>query len=59
MTASVRSSNLARATLLLAAGADPVTGVNVRMLVNAVQQFVEVVATAVSMSFTCESLTCH
>ena len=59
MTVSVRSSDLVRVSLLLTAGADPVTGTDVWMLMNMIQQFTEVVATAVSMSFTCESLTCH
>ena len=59
MTASVRSSDPARAPLLLAAGANPVTGADVQMLMNTVQQFTEVIATAVSMPFTCKSLTCH
>ena len=59
MTASVRSSDPARAPLLLAAGANPVTGADVQMLMNTVQQFTEVVATAVSMPSACESLTCH
>ena len=59
MTASARSSDPARAPLSSAAGADPVTGADVRMLVNAVRQFAEVVATAVSMPSACESPTCH
>ena len=59
MTVSVRSSNLTRASLLSAADADSVTGADVWMLMNTVQQFTEVIATAVSMPFTCESLTCH
>ena len=59
MTVSVRSSDLVRASLLSAASADSVTGANVQMLMNTVQQFMEMVATAVSMPSVCESLTCH
>ena len=59
ITASVRSSNLIRASLLLAASTDSVTETDIWMLINAVQHFVEVVATAVSMPSTCESLTCY
>ena len=59
MTASVRSSDSVRASLSSAASADPVTETDVQMLMNMVQQFTEVVATAVSMPSTCELLTCH
>ena len=59
ITVSTRSSDLVRALLLSAAGANSVTGADVQMLMNTVQQFTEVVATAVSMSSACESLICH
>ena len=59
MTASVRSSDSVRALLSSAVSTDSVTGANIQMLMNTVQQFTEVVATAVSMPSTCESLTCH
>ena len=59
MTASARSSNSVRASLALAAGEDSVTETDICMLMNAVQQFTEVVATAVSILFTCLSHLCH
>ena len=59
MTTSTRSSNSVRALLSSAASTDSVTGVNIQMLINMIQQFTEVVATAVSMPSTCESLICH
>ena len=59
MTVSVRSSDSARAPLVLAAGGDLITGADICMLMNAVQQFTEVVATAVSILFTCSSHLCH
>ena len=59
MTVSVRSSDLVRALLLSAADTNSVTETDVQMLMNMIQQFTEVVATAVSMPSTCELLTCH
>ena len=52
-----RLSDSVRALLLSAASTDSVTETDVQMLINTVQQFTEVVATAVIMSSTCESLT--
>ena len=58
MTASARLSDPARAPLAPAAGGDSVTGADIHMLMNAVQQFTEVVATAVSIPFVCSSHLC-
>ena len=59
MTASARSSDLVRTLLSSAADVNSVTETDIQMLMNTVQQFTEVVATAVSMPSACESLTCH
>ena len=59
MTVSVRLSDSVRVSLLLAASADSVTETDVQMLINTVQQFMKMVATAVSMSSACELLTYH
>ena len=52
MTVSVRLSDLVRALLMLTADEDSVTGADIYILMNAVQQFTEVVATTVSILFT-------
>ena len=52
-----RLSDSVRALLLSAASTDSVTGADVQMLMNTVQQFTEIVATAVIMPSACESLT--